>query len=101
VKITIKHTLLLILAMVLMLDLAEDGCFGQAKVDFPVALTKTSVTTSHHAGSGKVDSLHESPPANLCDSPGQANYQPVSFEVQPSLKIIYYRNTRSSGGIPL
>ncbi len=92
---------LLILVLFLFVDLAEDGCFGQATVDLPVALTKTSVTTPHHSGSSQVDFRHEFTPANLWEPPSQANYQPVTFRVQPTLKIIDYRNTGSSGGIPL
>jgi hypothetical protein len=84
-----------------MLDLAEDGRFGQATVDLPFALTKTALTTPHHCGSSQVDFRHEYAPANLREPVSQNIFQPVTFGVQPTLKIIDYRNTRSSGGIPL
>ena len=100
-KTRIKHTLLVILALFLMLDFAEDGFLGKATFELPHAAAKTSVSTPHHNGSGPGDLRTEFTPANLSELPGQANYQPVSFEVQPSLKIIDFRNTRSSGGIPL
>jgi hypothetical protein len=87
-KTKIKHKLLLILALILMVDLAEDGCFGQAKVNLPVALAKTSPTTLHHAASGQVDSRHEFEPAHLWEPPSQAIYQVVTFKVQPTLTII-------------
>ena len=95
-----KRILLLILVLLLLVDLAEDGCFGPATVDLPVALTKTSITTPHHAGSGQVDLRHEFAPANLWKPSCPANYQPATFRVQPTLKIIDYRNTGSSGAIP-
>jgi hypothetical protein len=100
-KTNIKHTLLLILALLLMLDIAEDGFLGKATFELPPAAAKTSVSAPHHISSGQVDCRHKVPPPNLCDPPGQANYQPVSFRVQPTLKIIDYRNNGSSGGIPL
>jgi hypothetical protein len=96
----IKHTLLLMLALILMLDLAEDGCFGQAPFDLPVALTKTSGTTLHHGGWGQVNFRYKCAPAHLRPPPSQANYQPVSFRVQTTLEMIDYLNIRSSGGIP-
>ena len=100
-KTTIKHKLLLILALLLMLGLAEDGFLGKATFELSHAFAIHSVSTPHHNGSGQIDSLIESPPANLCDPCDQANYQSVSFRVQPTLKIIDFHNTCSSGGLPL
>jgi hypothetical protein len=100
VKITIKRTLLLILALLLMLDFAEDGFLGRATFELSHASTKPSARTPHHNGSAQVDFLYEYPPANLCAPPGQANYQPASFKVPPTSKIIDFHNTGSSGGIP-
>ena len=84
-----------------MLDLAEDGFLGKATFELPHAAAKTSISTPHHNGAGQIDSRNEFAPANLWDPLGQANYQPVSFKVQPTLKIIDFHNTGSSGGIPL
>jgi hypothetical protein len=100
-RIGIKHTLLLILALLMMLDVAQDGFLGQATFDLPHASAKTSVSTFHHTGSIQVDCRHKVTPATLRAPPGQADYQPVSFGVQPTLEIIDYRNTGTSGGIPL
>ena len=96
-----KRIVMFLLVLLLMVDLAEDGCFGPATVDLPVALTKTSITTPHHAGSGQVDFRHGFAPANLWKPACQANYLLVTFRVQPTLIIIDYRNTGSSGAIPL
>jgi hypothetical protein len=84
-----------------MLDFAEDGFLGKATFELPHASAKTSVSTPQHNGSSHIGFRHESPPANWCDPIGQANYQPVILRVQPTLKIIDYRNTGGSGGIPL
>jgi hypothetical protein len=96
-----KHTLLLLLAVLLMLDLSQDGFLGQATFDLPHASAKTSLSTPHQNGSGQVDFRQQFAPANFSDPPSQANYQPVTFRLPPTLKIIDYRNTGSSGGIPL
>jgi hypothetical protein len=96
-----KRVVLLILVLLMIVDLAGDGSYGQAPDDLPVAITKTSITTPHHAVSGQVDFRHQFAPANLWKPPSQANYQPVTFMVQPTLKIIDYCNTGSSGAIPL
>jgi hypothetical protein len=93
--------MLLILALLLMLDLAGDGFLGTATFEFPHASAKTSVSPPHHNGSGQVDSQHKFAPANLLAPPSQVNYPSVTFRVQPTLKIIDHHNTCSSGGIPL
>jgi hypothetical protein len=84
-----------------MLDFTEDGFLGKATFELPPASAKTSVSTPHHNVSGQGDLRTEFTPANLPEPPGQANYYPVTFGVQPTLKIIDYRNSGSSGGIPL
>jgi hypothetical protein len=96
-----KRSLLLILALLLTMDLAEDGFLGKATFERPRAAAKTSASATHHNDSGQVDFKHEVPLANLLDPPSRAHYQPVSFRIQPTSKIIGYRNPGSSGGIPL
>jgi hypothetical protein len=83
-----------------MLDLAQDGFLGTATFELPPAAAKTSVSALHHNDPGQADVRLEVLIAPLCASPGRVNYRTVSFEVQPTLKIIAYHNTRSSGGIP-
>jgi hypothetical protein len=92
--------LLLILALILMLDLAEDGCFGEATLDLPVALTKTYVSTPDQKGSGQVDFCHEFPLPNLWEPPARPITSKLNFRVQPTLKIIDHHNISSYGGIP-
>ena len=100
-KSRIKHTLLLILALLLVADLAEDGFLGKATFELPHASAKISVCAPHHDSPGQDDCRQEFTPANLWKPPSQANYQAVGVRVQPSLKIIDFHNTGSSGGIPL
>ena len=96
-----RRTVLLILALLLMFDLAEDGCLGKAKFDLPHPSAKTSVTSSHHFDSGQVDFRHELASADLPGIPRHADTQPVTLGVQPTLQIIYSCHLSSSGGIPL
>jgi len=92
--------LLLILALLLVADLAEDGFLGKATFELPYASAITAVCAPHHDSPSQVDSRPEFTPANLWEPHSQANYQPVGFRVQPTLKIIDHRNTGGSGGIP-
>jgi hypothetical protein len=92
--------LLLILVLLLMLDLAQDGFLGKATFDLPHASAKTAVSTPHHNGSCQHNCQHKFAPATLWELSSQANFQPRPFRVKPTLKIIDYHNTGSSGGIP-
>jgi hypothetical protein len=96
-----RRMVLLILALLLMFDLAEDGCLGKATFDLPHHSAKTSVTSFHHFDSGQVDFRHEPASADLPGIPRHADTQPVNLRVQPSLQIIYCCYLSSSGGIPL
>ena len=96
-----RRMVLLILALLLMFDLAEDGCLGKAKFDLPYPSAKTSVTSPHHFDSGQVDFLHELASADLGGSPRHADTQAVTPCVQPTFKIIQCYYLSSSGGIPL
>jgi hypothetical protein len=95
-----KRVVLLILALLLLSDLAEDGCLGKATFVALQSSAKTSLTSPLHNCSGKVDS-----PYSLPSQGGEISRlllcQPVTFLVQPALKIVIYTHTGSSGGIPL
>jgi hypothetical protein len=88
------------LALLLMLDLAQDGFLGTATFELPPAAAKTSISTLHHTGSGLSDIRLEVRPSNLSTHPCQVNYQAVDIRVQPTFNIIDFHNIRSSGGIP-
>jgi hypothetical protein len=95
-----KRVVLLILALVLLSDMAEDGCLGKAKFVGPASSAKTSHTSSLKDCTGRVDSLHslQSPDGDLAP-PRQL--QQVTLELHPALKIVVVTHSGSSGGIPL
>jgi hypothetical protein len=95
-----KRVVLLILALLLLSDLAEDGCLGKATFVAPQSDAETSFTSSLHNCSGKVDSRCTLP-SDGGEMSRVTQCQPVTLLVQPALKIVIYNNTGSSGGIPL
>ena len=96
-----KRIVLLILALLLLLDLAEDGCLGKASFVPSHSSAETSVTSPHCYDSGKVDSRSALPSPDYGEMSGLRQLQPVTLRIHPALKIIDYCNTGSSGGIPL
>jgi len=95
-----KRVVLLILVLLLVIDLAEDGCLGKAKFAPPHSFAKTSLTSPLLDCSGKVDS-HYKLPTGCWGRSRLMQFQTVTQWVQPVLKIIIYNNNGSSGGIPL
>jgi hypothetical protein len=95
-----KRVVLLILVLLLVIDLGEDGCLGKATFVSPDSAAKTSLTSALDDCSGKVDS-----PYTLPSPGGEISHllqcQPVTLRVQPALKIIIYNHSGSSGGMPL
>ena len=97
-----KRIVLLILVLILMLDMAEDGYLGNGRVYLPNPSAKTTLTSSHDCpGSGHTDFLYELRSADLSGSPRHGNAQPVTPNVAPTLQIIDCCHLNSSGGIPL
>jgi hypothetical protein len=97
-----KRMVLLILVLMLLVDLAEDGYLGKATFCLPCPSAKTTVTSSHNCpGSGQGDFGHElaSPKAPGCPRHDEA--RPVSLHVPPILQIIHCCHLSSAGGIPL
>jgi hypothetical protein len=97
-----KRMVLLILVLLLLVDLAEDGCLGKATPYLPCSSSKTTVTSSHNCpGSGQGDFGHElaSPKAPGCPRHDEA--RPVSLQIPPTLQIMHCCHFSSSGGIPL
>jgi hypothetical protein len=95
-----KRVVVFILALLLLIDLAEDGCFGKATFVVPQSSAKTSLLAPLHDCSGKIES-----PSTLPSEGGALCHlrrvQRLTFLVQPALKIITCMHTGSSGGIPL
>jgi hypothetical protein len=96
-----KRLVLLLLALFLVVDLAEDGCLAKASFVPSRSQAHASVPSPHHVGSDKADSLHEVATADLRGPPSQGRSQPVTPVVLPTFRPIDYCHFGSSGGIPL
>jgi predicted small lipoprotein YifL len=97
-----KRLVLLILVLLLLVDLAEDGCLGKAMLYLPCPSAKTSVTSCHqHPGSGQSDFGHDLASPKVPGSPRHGEARPVSLQVPPHLQIMHCCHRGSSGGIPL
>lgn len=100
VETRMKRVVLLILALLLLSDLAEDGCLGKATFVAPQSSAKTSLTSPLHDCPGKVDS-----PYTLPSQGGEISrlrqFQRITPLAQPAIKIITYNHAGGSGGIPL
>jgi hypothetical protein len=96
-----KRMVLLILALLLLMDLAEDGCLGKAKVYLPHPSAKTTVTSSHHPGSVKTYFRHELASTDLPGSPRHGYARSVNLHFPPTLQIMHCCHLSSSGGNPL
>ncbi len=95
-----KRVVLPILVLLLLINLAEDGCFGKATFVAPQSSAKTSLTSPLLHCSGKVDSRYTLP-SDGGEISRLMQFQPVTLLTHPALKIIICINTGSSGGIPL
>jgi hypothetical protein len=96
-----KRLVLLILAIMLMTDLAEDGYLGKVKLVAPTSSAKTFLKISPLLTcSGKIYAFD-----TLLSDRGEISrlmqFKPLTHLFQPALKIIIYNHTGSSGGIPL
>jgi len=63
----VKRLVLLILVLLLMIDVVEDGCLGKAKFNLPAP--QTSVTSSDHPDSDQTDFRHKLASTDLPGSP--------------------------------
>jgi hypothetical protein len=100
-KTKMKRMVLLILVLLLMVDLAEDGFLGNAKVYLPGPSAETSVTSSHnHPGLNQADSRYELVSPDLPERLVDGHAQPVTLPVSSTLQIMYCCHVSSSGGIP-
>ena len=97
-----KRMLLLILVLVLVADLMEDGCFGKGPSYLPVLSSEIALTSSHNYPSPIRNDLCHA--LLLVDLPGSSfcgDTRPVTLHVPPTLRIMHCCHLNSSGGIPL
>ncbi|OGP72529.1 MAG: hypothetical protein A2Y80_09850 [Deltaproteobacteria bacterium RBG_13_58_19] len=97
-----KRMVLLILVLLLLMDVAEDGCLGKAKVYLPHPSAKTTFTSSHnHPDFAQIDFRHKLAFTDLPGSRCHGNGQPVILRLPITLQIMHCCHLSSSGGIPL
>jgi hypothetical protein len=96
-----KRGIVLIVMLLLLIDLGQDGCLGKAVLVPPDSSAPTSLTSPPQYEAGKVDSHYKLSLAKSGSTSGWWQFQPLSLRVQPALKIITCCHTTSSGGIPL
>jgi hypothetical protein len=95
-----KRGIVLIVMLLLLFDLAEDGYLGNVKSGPLQAAVSTSVSNAHHYPSRQVDSPSSLPSPDLRDIFSSSQSHLVIPMVQLALKIINSCNTGGSGGIP-
>jgi hypothetical protein len=97
-----KRMVLLILVLLLMVDLAEDGYLGKATPCLPRPIAKTSVTSSHNQpGSGHSIFRHELSPTELYRTLRYGKAQVATHHLPSTLQVLHCCHLSSSGGIPL
>jgi hypothetical protein len=96
-----KRAFLLIFAVLLLLDLADDGYLGKVKFVPPHSSAKTSLTSTLQSNSGGGDLRYTMPSPAHTETCDRKQFQPILLRVHPTLKIIFSCSNGSSGGIPL
>jgi hypothetical protein len=96
-----KRVVLLLLVLLLLIDLGEDGGLGKGTFVAPQSSAKTSVTSSHHPDSAKTDFRHGLSFKDLPGSPAYGNVRPITLRSPLTLKIIHCCHLSSCGGLPL
>jgi hypothetical protein len=95
-----KRGILLIVMLLLLVDLAKDGCFGKAKFVPSDFTTKTSLSSFKYDGVEKIDPSGALPSPDLPKIFNLRQSEPIRSEGQQTFKLINACNTGSSGGIP-
>lgn len=101
VRTKMKRLVLLTLAVLLVLDLAHDGCLGKARFISPHSSVKVSDASPHNLAAGKLDYPHELMCADWRRPRSQGRNQPFDPGIHQTLRIIDGCLRGSSGGIPL
>jgi len=95
-----KRTVMLICALVLVLDLSDDGRLGKATFVVPPSPVKSLEASPDHYGSAEPVCQGEQTPANFQHAPRPSPGQPVNHVVQHTRKIIISSHLSSAGGLP-
>ncbi len=97
----LRRLIFLLCAVVLLLDLADDGCLGEAKLAGPPSQAAKYFFSSSSQDSGQVDSSAGLPPENLPEIIAPPPSQPVFCGVANCVEINHFFFFCSSGGLPL
>jgi hypothetical protein len=100
-KTKMKRVVLLILVLLLMADLAEDGYLGKPMFLPPHSSAKTSVTSSHHLDSNDIDFCLKIAAKDWPGTPRHGDDQPIILGATITLQIIHCCHISGSGGVPL
>ena len=95
-----KRGILLVLMLVLLVDLAEDGYLGNAKSGPLHVIVSTSLSSSPHYHFKREDSSYSLPSTHFPEIFSPRQSQPIRPRGQLALKLITICNSGSSGGIP-
>jgi hypothetical protein len=97
-----KRVGLLILVLMLLVDLADDGYLGKVTFCLPTPSAKTSVTSSSkYPVSGQSDLGHELASPYFSGNPRRGDSWLVSFLFVPlTLRIMHCSHLSSAGGLP-
>jgi hypothetical protein len=96
-----KRAIVLLVMLLLLIDLGQDGCLGKAVLVSPDSSAPTSLTSPPQYEAGKADCHHKLSLTNCGVMSGCWPCQPVTLRVQPTLQVITFCHTNSSGAIPL
>jgi predicted small lipoprotein YifL len=80
-----KRMVLLILVLLLLVDLTEDGCLGKANFYLPNPSAKTSVNSCPQPDSGQTDFRHEFAFTDLPESLRHSYTKPITLRVLPTI----------------
>jgi hypothetical protein len=95
-----KRLVIFICVLFLLLDLADDGCFGKAKFSLLDSSSSASVTSSDHSDSDQPNYGHGSAPPDLAARPRQADTRTVTLSVPATILKIHCCHFSSAGGLP-
>jgi hypothetical protein len=97
-----KRFAMLILALALLLDLAEDGYLGKVTLWLFHPSAKNSITSCHsNSGPGQTDFQYGPASPDVQKSGRQGDALPIILYVPPTLPILHCFHGSSAGGIPL
>jgi hypothetical protein len=91
---------MLICALFLMFDLADDGRLGRVRFVAPQTPVKSLNSAASHYCAAKSDSQNELSRADILRIPSQFPIQPATFVVHQTRKIIVSCHLSSAGGLP-